>query len=159
MTPGTAVATERACRRYLEDFNAGETFESPRRTITETDIVNFSAITGDWNPVHTDEVFVRDSAFRERIAHGPMAIGMAFGLLSRLDLFDGTVLALRNVDWSFEAPVRMGDTVRVEAEVLEVSPHPVHADRGRLRMQVHYRNQRDEHVSRGTFTVVIARRG
>lgn len=43
--------------RYLDDFAPGQAFESPRRTITETDIVNFAALTGDWNPVHTDAVF------------------------------------------------------------------------------------------------------
>ncbi len=104
-------------------------------------------------------MFAKDSAFGERIAHGPMAIGIAFGLLSRLDLFDGTVLALRKLDWSFEAPVRIGDTVHVEAQVLEASPHPSQPDRGRLAVQVTYVNQRGEPVSRGRFTVVIRCRG
>ena len=144
--------------RFLDDFSPGERFESPRRTITETDIVSYAALTGDWNPVHTDEVFARETAFGERIAHGPMTIGIAFGLLSRLDLFDGSVLALRDVEWSFEAPVRIGDTVRVHAEVESASPHPREADRGRLAMQVSCVNQRGERVSRGRFTVVIRRR-
>jgi acyl dehydratase len=144
--------------RYLDDFTPGQNFETPRRTITETDIVNFSAFPGDWNPVHTDEVFAKESPFGERVAHGPMSIGMAFGLLSRLDLFDGSARALRNVEWSFEAPVRIGDTVRLVAEVEAVSPHPSHRDRGRLTMKAHYLNQRDEQVSRGRFTMVIKRR-
>ena len=143
--------------RYLDDFTIGQIFESPRRTITETDIVNYAALTGDWNPVHTDAVFAGDTAFGERIAHGPMAIGMAFGLLSRLDLFDGSVLALRKIEWSFEAPVRIGDTVHLRAEVLEASPHPKAADRGRVRMRATYVNQRGEQISQGTFTVVISR--
>ncbi len=145
--------------RYLDDFMPGQSFESPARTITESDIVAYAALTGDWNPVHTDAEFARASAFGERIAHGPMAIGIAFGLLSRLDLFDGSVLALLKLDWSFDAPVRIGDTVHVVAQVLEVSPHPAHPDRGRLRMQATYFNQRAERVSRGRFTLVIRRRG
>jgi acyl dehydratase len=144
--------------RYLDDFTPGQQFQSPRRTITETDIVNYAALTGDWNPVHTDEVFAAATAFGERIAHGPMAIGIAFGLLSRLDLFDGTVLALRAIDWSFEAPVRIGDTVHVVAEVLTASRHPQASDRGRLRMQATFVNQRGERVSRGSFSLVIRRR-
>ncbi len=144
--------------RYLDDFTPGQTFVSPRRTITETDVVNYSALTGDWNPVHTDEVFAAASAFGGRIAHGPMAIGIAFGLLSRLDIFDGTVLALREVGWSFQAPVRIGDTVHVEAEVIEVSPHPARGDRGRMSMRATFVNQRGERVSEGRFTVVVARR-
>jgi acyl dehydratase len=144
--------------RYLDDFTVGETFRSPRRTITETDVVSFAALTGDWNPVHTDELFARESAFGERVAHGPMAIGIAFGLLSRLDLFDGSVLALRAVEWSFDAPVRIGDTVHVEAQVLEATPHPARVDRGRLAVRADFVNQDGERVSRGRFTVVIARR-
>jgi hypothetical protein len=58
--------------RFLDDFTPGQSFQTPARTITETDIVNYAALTGDWNPVHTDAVFARDSAFGERIAHGPM---------------------------------------------------------------------------------------
>lgn len=144
--------------RYLEDFTPGQSFESPRRTITEADVVNYAALTGDWNPVHTDAVFAANSPFGERIAHGPMAIGMAFGLLSRLDLFDGTVLALRKLDWSFDAPVRIGDTVRVVAKVLEISPHPAHAERGRLDMHASYLNQHGERISSGRFSLVIKRR-
>lgn len=144
--------------RYLDDFTPGQRFESPRRTITETDIVNYAALTGDWNPVHTDAVFASETAFGERVAHGPMSIGIAFGLLSRLDLFDGAVLALRKIDWSFTAPVRIGDTMHVIAEVLEVSPHPKESDRGRLGIQATYLNQRGERVSRGRFTLVIRRR-
>ena len=144
--------------RYLDDFSEGQTFTTPRRTITETDVVNFSALTGDWNPIHTDAVFAAESAFGERIAHGPMSIGMAFGLLSRIDMFDGSVLALRNVEWGFEAPVRIGDTVHLEATVEEVSAHPRSKDRGRLTMTAKYVNQDGKTVSTGRFTVVIARK-
>jgi acyl dehydratase len=144
--------------RYLDDFAPGQTFRSPRRTITEADVVSFAALTGDWNPVHTDALFARESAFGERVAHGPMTIGIAFGLLSRLDLFDGSVLALRTVEWSFDAPVRIGDTVHVEAEVLDATRHPDRTDRGRLAMQAVFINQHAQPVSRGRFTLVIGRR-
>ena len=85
-----------------------------------------------------------------------MSIGIAFGLLSRLDLFDGSVLALRNVEWGFDAPVCIGDTVHVEATVEEVSAHPKAKDRGRLTMTAKYVNQDGNTVSTGRFTVVIA---
>ena len=142
---------------HFEDLNVKDCWKSPSRVVSRDDVHGFAELTGDFNPLHVDAEFAKETPFGERIAHGPMSIGMAFGLLSRLDLFDGSVQALRNVEWSFEAPVRIGDTVRLVAEVEAVSPHPKQGDRGRLTMTAHYLNQRDDRVSRGRFTVVIRR--
>ena len=105
--------------RLFQDFALGQVFETPGRTITESDIAAFSGLSGDYNPVHTDAVFAAATEFGGRIAHGPMGIGMAFGLASRLDLIDGTVVALLGVTWDFTAPVRPGDTIRARIEVVE----------------------------------------
>ncbi len=105
--------------RLFGEFKVGQRFETPRRTITEADIVAFSGLTGDYNPVHTDETFAAATGFGGRIAHGPMGIGIAFGLASRLDLIDGTVIALLGVTWDFKAPMRPGDTIRALIEVVE----------------------------------------
>ncbi len=108
--------------RLFDDFEIGQRFVTPGRTITEADIVAFSGLTGDYNPVHTDEVFAAASDFGSRIAHGPMGIGIAFGLASRLDLIDGTVVALLGVTWDFKAPMRPGDTIRALIAVTEKRP-------------------------------------
>jgi acyl dehydratase len=105
--------------RLFGEFKVGQRFETPGRTITEADIVAFSGLTGDYNPVHTDETFAAATGFGGRIAHGPMGIGIAFGLASRLDLIDGTVIALLGVTWDFKAPMRPGDTIRAMIEVVE----------------------------------------
>src|SRR3984957_13032436 len=102
--------------RLFGEFTTGQRFETPGRTITETDIVAYAGLTGDYNPVHTDEVFAADTEFGTRIAHGPLGIGLVFGLASRLDLIDGTVVALLGVTWEFKAPVRPGDTVKALIE-------------------------------------------
>jgi acyl dehydratase len=104
--------------RLFGEFKTGQRFETPGRTITEADIVAFAGLTGDYNPVHTDETFAADTDFGGRIAHGPMGIGLVFGLASRLDLIDGTVIALLGVTWEFKAPVRPGDTVKALIEVI-----------------------------------------
>jgi acyl dehydratase len=104
--------------RLFGEFTPGQRFETPGRTITETDIVAFAGLTGDYNPVHTDEVFAADTEFGTRIAHGPLGIGLVFGLASRLDLIDGTAVALLGVTWEFKAPVRPGDTVKAVIEVI-----------------------------------------
>ena len=143
--------------RYLHQFEVGMRFNTHGRTITEADVINFAGLTGDFNPIHTDDLYATASPYGGRIAHGPMAIGIAFGLLSRLDLFDGTVIALHSVTWSFQAPVRPGDTVHLVAQVLAVSPHPTKPDRGRVTMQALFFNQHDEQVSSGQFSIVLKR--
>lgn len=103
--------------RVFSEFEVGQRFVTPGRTITESDVVAFAGLTGDYNPVHTDRVFAAATEFGECIAHGPLGIGVAFGLASRLDLIDGTVVALLGVTWDFQAPVRFGDTVRAVIDV------------------------------------------
>jgi acyl dehydratase len=92
-------------------------FVSRARTITEADVVAFSALTGDWHPQHTDAVWAADSTFGERIAHGMLIVSFAVGLVA----FDPEqVVALRRVrDVVFKRPVRLGDTIRVEGTEAE----------------------------------------
>lgn len=143
--------------RYLDEFTPGQVLVSPSRTITETDLVQFAAISGDWNPVHTDETFARDGEFSARVAHGPMMIGITFGLLSRVNFIDGTVIALRRLDWDFQGPVYIGDTVHATGEILDIVPHPKRKDRGRLRLQLNVLNQDDNIVQRGHCELVMRR--
>src|ERR1700728_2571573 len=141
-----------------EEFEDGRRFETPGRTITEADIVGFAGLSGDFNPLHVDEVFAAASEFGGRIAHGPMAIGMAFGLASRLDLLDGTVMALLSVQWDFKEPVRAGDTLRAVIEVTERRPTQK-PDRGVVGLMFSIVNQHGTIVQIGNCRVLIRRRG
>ena len=140
----------------FDEFELGQVFETPRRTITEADIVAFAGLTGDYNPVHTDEVFAAETPFGGRVAHGPMMIGMAFGLAARLDLIDGTVVALLSIEWGFAAPVRPGDTVAARIEVVE-KRETRQADRGVLGLTFAIRNQRGDAVQTGTSRLLMRR--
>lgn len=143
---------------YLEDFVAGNQYVTPARTLTEADIVNFAGLTGDYNPLHTDQNFSAKSIFGGRIAHGPMLVGMAFGLLSRLDLIDGTVIALKGIEWSFDAPLRAGDTVHVRATVLESKPSTRHNDRGVVQLRIEIVDQRGAVAQTGKATLIMSRK-
>lgn len=90
------------------------------RTITETDLVSFAALTGDWHPQHADAEWAAAGRFGERVAHGMMVLSYALGLMP----FDpDRVVALRGLDSvSFKRPVRIGDTIRVRSTVERVRP-------------------------------------
>jgi 3-hydroxybutyryl-CoA dehydratase len=85
------------------------------RTITESDLVSFSSLTGDWHPQHGDAQWAAGSRFGERVAHGMLVMSYAVGLMP----FDpDRVVALRGLDAvTFKRPVRIGDTIRVRSRV------------------------------------------
>lgn len=108
-------------REYLEDYEIGETILSPARTITETDVVHFAMLTGDWNPLHTDAVYAATTPFGERIAHGllVLAVGSALGFrLGPHVVAPKSFIALYGFEEvRFRNPVRIGDTVHLGIEV------------------------------------------
>jgi 3-hydroxybutyryl-CoA dehydratase len=94
----------------------GERFVTSARTIDEADIMSFAELTGDMHPQHTDPDWAASSRFGERIAHGLLVVSCAVGLV-RFD--PQRVVALRRVgDVVFKLPVKVGDTVHVEGQVL-----------------------------------------
>jgi 3-hydroxybutyryl-CoA dehydratase len=102
------------------DLVEGATIVSPGRTVTETDIVLFGTLTGDLNPQHTDAVWAAGTAFGERIAHGLLVVSYAVALMP---VDARRVIALRRLDKVvFKRPVRIGDTIRVEARVSRLRP-------------------------------------
>lgn len=142
--------------RLYDEFQVGQRFRTPGRTITTADIGAFAGLTGDYNPVHTDEVFAAATDFGACVAHGPMGIGMAFGLASRLDLIDGTVVALLGVTWDFKAPVRPGDTIHADITVTETRAVK-HPDRGLLGLGIALVNQDGATAQAGTARLLMRR--
>lgn len=143
-------------RRYFEDIEVGEEYESPGRTVTETDIVLFAGISGDYNIVHTDAEFMKTSIFGERIAHGLLGLAIQAGLLSRAMPQQYATIAFGGLRWKFKAPVKIGDTIRVRARVL--SKKETKPDRGVVVLARTVVNQRDEVVQEGETDLVIERR-
>jgi len=142
---------------YYEELEIGRRFETPRRTVIDADIATFAGLTADFNPLHMDEVFAAESDFKGRITHGPMIVGMAFGLASRAGLMDGTVLGLLDIAWTFKKPVRPGDTISAVVTVLDkrLTKQP---DRGVVTLQLDVLNQRGEIAQIGTAKVLVRRR-
>jgi acyl dehydratase len=142
--------------RLYEEFEVGQRFETPRRTVIEADISSFAGLTADFNPLHMDDLFAAQSEFKGRITHGPMIVGMAFGLASRADVMDGTVLALLEIGWKFLHPVRPGDTISAVVTVLDKRPTRS-PKRGVVTLQIDVLNQRNDVVQIGTAKTLIRR--
>jgi acyl dehydratase len=108
-------------KTYFEDYKVGETFVSPGRTITEADIVLFSAFTGDWHPLHTDKEFAAKTPFKERIAHGMLSLVTGSALLFRLGpyvVLPKSFIAFYGMESvRFTAPVKIGDTIHCEMKI------------------------------------------
>ncbi|HEY5142227.1 MAG TPA: MaoC/PaaZ C-terminal domain-containing protein [Solirubrobacteraceae bacterium] len=104
----------------FNELAEGERFHTRGRTVTESDVVMFAALTGDWHPQHADAEWAADGPFGQRIAHGMLVMSFAVGLVP----FDPErVMALRRVrDVVFRRPVRLGDTVHVEGSVRALKP-------------------------------------
>ncbi len=147
-------------KKHYEDCELGQQVCSPARTITETDIVQFAYLAGDWMPMHTDEEYARQSAFGQRVAHGMLILVVTTALLTRggsRGTFPEQTLALYGLDKvRFIGPTKIGDTVRAESEVTKVQE--LDAERGLLTFLVAVKNQRDEEVLRFSIRILAARR-
>lgn len=143
--------------RFYEELEIGQRFETPRRTVIDADIGAFAGLTADFNPLHMDEIFAGESDFKGRITHGPMIVGMAFGLASRAGLMDGTVLGLLDIAWKFIKPVRPGDTISVVVTIMDKRPTKK-ADRGVVTLQLDVLNQHGETVQVGTAKVLVRKK-
>src|SRR3989442_4256053 len=104
--------------KYFEDFAVGEESMTAGRTVTETDIVNFAGITGDWNEIHTNKELADRGPFKQRIAHGALVFSIATGLSVRMGQTADTVIAFYGLDrLRFVKPTFIGDTIRVKQRV------------------------------------------
>jgi len=105
---------------FYEDFSAGGEHVSRGRTITESDVVNFAGLSGDFVELHTNEEFARQSPYGKRIAHGLLTLSISSGLMVQMNLVTDTVLAFYGIDkLRFVKPVFIGDTVHVRKKVAE----------------------------------------
>jgi len=147
-------------KSYLEDFEIGEKAVSPGRTVTEADVVMFASLSGDWNELHTNAEYMKNSPFGQRIAHGMLTLSIASALIMRTSGRPPVeVLAFLGMDKvRFVAPVFIGDTIRVESEVIEARPSKSMPGAGILKSKNTVKNQRDEDVATWETAVMVSMR-
>jgi acyl dehydratase len=140
---------------YYEDLTEGQTFTGPARTVTETDLVNFAMLSGDWNPIHTDEEFAKSTYYGKRVVHGLFGLSMMTGLLDRTGLFAGSIIAALGIrDWNYKAPVFVGDTLHFEMEIAS-KRLTSKGDRGIVDRKFRLINQSNEVVQEGHIGLMI----
>jgi acyl dehydratase len=144
--------------KCIEEFVEGEVSLSQGRTITETDVVTYSWVSGDINPMHTDAEYSAKSPLGQRIAHGTLGMSVCTGLSAQLGHLLGTAVAALGVDeWRFLAPIFLGDTVHLRTTVMSARPTSK-PDRGVLKRKMELINQRGEIVQTGVMTTMVLTR-
>lgn len=137
--------------KYFDEFKIGEQGEDPGITITETHLVIFAGITGDFNGLHMNNEIARLSRFEQRIAHGMFTASIGVGVLGRV--LQGTVIANTGVSVKFTTPVRIGDTITPRWEVTNLVPRRSY---GEVTFKLTPYNQKGEIVMDGEITLIIA---
>ena len=142
---------------YFEEFVLDRPVTTRGRTVGEGDITTFAGLSGDFNPLHVDEEFCAGTQFGGRIAHGPLTLSMAIGLMSQQNMIDGTAMALLNLNWDFSGPVKIGDTIHavVTPVARKATSKP---DRGVVTLRFEVVNQRRETVQIGSATLLMRRK-
>lgn len=144
---------------FYEDFEVGQSYQSPGRTITETDVVNFAAFSGDWFPLHSDEEYAKKGPFQGRIAHGLLGLAITEGMKFRIPEFLG-VAYVASLYWNykFTSPIRIGDTVSLKVQI-QSKRETQNPTRGLVVEYVSMINQQGQVVGEGEHGLLVSRRG
>ena len=141
---------------YLEDIAEGLELVSEPYTVTSAEITSFCLVSGDRNPLHTDDAYARSMGFRERIAHGLLIASITSGLPTPAD--DWSLNAYLEVTRRFLTPVYPGDTIRIVSRVTDVRRSSSDPTRGIVTLAVEVRNQDDQVVQEGIDVVMVGAR-
>jgi 3-hydroxybutyryl-CoA dehydratase len=109
--------TRSAAGLHWEEFTTGRQWQTGSRLVTEADIAAFSALTGDMNVLHRDAAAARAAGFDGVVAHGMLGAALATGLVNRLGLSAGTLVALLGAAWRFRRPLYPGTRIAARVSV------------------------------------------
>lgn len=139
---------------YFEQFEIGQTITTASRTITESDIVRFAGLSGDFNQIHTDAEFAKQDTFGQRVAHGLLIQSIASGLSVQTGFIEGTVMAFRELTAKFSLPVFIGDTIHVTLEITNLKLMK-RLGGGNVTMKYKVLNQEGKTIQRGDWIMLV----
>ena len=135
-----------AVGKSIDELKIGDSAQISK-TITEGDIELFAKATGDFNPIHLDQVYAEKTFFKGRIAHGLLSVGLFSSILGNILPGNGTIYLSQEI--RFLAPVRIGDTVTARVEVIELIP-----EKNRAKFKTTCINQEGKEVADGIAWVM-----
>ena len=138
---------------FFDDLKLEDRWVSPARQVTEADVTEFANLTGDFDPLHVDKEFAKETPFRRPIAHGLLGLSLVAGIGSESPNVE-TVAFLGLNDWSFRRPIFFGDTLHVVTTVTDLQPSG--RRRGQVTWQRQLFNQDDLIVQEGSFLSLVA---
>jgi acyl dehydratase len=142
--------------KTFDEFNVGDEFFTASRTITESDVVTFAGLSGDFNPIHMNKEFADNSPLKGRVAHGMLVESIATGLGNQLGIFEGTTIAVLSMTINYKGAVKFQDTIHLELKVVEKT-QTSKPERGIVIFQTNVKNQKDELVIDGQWVVMMTR--
>lgn len=147
----------RSSLRY-EDLHVGLEFVSPTRTVTEADVVQFAALTGDFSELHTSEQFAQKTDYGRRVAHGMLGLAYAHGLMwpRTGELRDCAIAFLGLSEWRFRGPIFLGDTIHVRYRIAELRESASRPGQAIATFDVEVVNQDDSVVQQGSKALLVS---
>ena len=136
--------------KTIDQLNIGDK-ASLTKQITESNVLRFAEVTGDRNPIHLDPEYASKTRFKERIAHGMLTASLISAVISTRLLGPGNIYVSQSL--AFKAPVKLGDVIQAEVELIEKIP-----EKNRVRLKTTCRNQDGTVVIDGE-AIVLPRRG
>lgn len=144
-------------KRFFDEIEVGESFETPGVTITDWHVGQFSGLSMDFFELHTNDEFARQTEFGQRVAHGLLGLAITDGLKNRSE-FQVEAMASLHWSWDFVGPIFIGDTVKAELTVAEKRASRSKPDRGVVTLELRLINQRGQVVQQGKNLLMVRRR-
>lgn len=137
----------------FNQVKVGDEWRSEPLQITEEAVQTFSKLSGDFNLLHKDEEYAKQSIFHRRIAHGHLTVSVASGFWSML--FSGKTLAMLEADYKFLAPVFLGDSIVAKVRVTEQKPASKY-DGGVVKLALNILTRGEALAVEGTVTLLLS---
>ena len=141
---------------FYEYIEEGAEHESSGRTVTEADVVNFAGLSADFNNMHIDEEFAKNTVFKTRVAHGMCVLSIATGLWFTMPRL-ATIAFMGLQDWRFSGAVKPGDTIKITRKLVEKKEHK-RPNMGFLNWEVNVVNQSGDVVQKGVWVILVQRK-